>query len=224
MGAYFEQINIPDKHIQNIFGQFDKNIKIQVYNKLGLKNNAHTLLYAPTFRIDNVRKNAKINYIPDLNNILKLLEDKFDNSWYILIRLHPLLKLENCDIVLSDKIINVSDYPDSQELVAACDMMITDYSSIMFEPAFVRKPVFLYAPDRHEFIEKERGLLIDYDTLPFPIAETNEQLAEKILSFDKETYVKNIDLFMEKYGVHEDGHASERAAKFISDLIDGKGI
>ena len=203
---------------------FDKNIKIQVYNKLGLKNNAHTLLYAPTFRIDNVRKNAKINYIPDLNNILKLLEDKFDNSWYILIRLHPLLKLENCDIVLSDKIINVSDYPDSQELVAACDMMITDYSSIMFEPAFVRKPVFLYAPDRHEFIEKERGLLIDYDTLPFPIAETNEQLAEKILSFDKETYVKNIDLFMEKYGVHEDGHASERAAKFISDLIDGKGI
>ncbi|MNC57198.1 putative CDP-glycerol:glycerophosphate glycerophosphotransferase [compost metagenome] len=120
-----------------------------------------------------------------------------------------------------DYVIDASGYPDSQELVAAADVMITDYSSIMFEPAFVRKPVFLYAPDRKEYINGERKLLIDYDTLPFSIAESNEDLANNIENFNQEEYVRQVDEFMEKYGVHEDGHASERAAKFISDLVDG---
>lgn len=99
------------------------------------------------------------------------------------------------------RIINVSHYPDSQELVAVSDAMITDYSSIMFEPAFVRKPVFLFAPDRKEYINGERPLLIDYDTLPFPIAETNEQLAENIMNFDNEKYIQNVSvrLYVHRY-------------------------
>jgi CDP-glycerol glycerophosphotransferase (TagB/SpsB family) len=90
----------------------------------------------------------------------------------------------------------------------------------MFEPAFVKKPVFLFATDRKEYIDKEYDLLIDYDTLPFPIAESNEELARNIENFNQAEYEKKLDAFMEKYGVHEDGHASERAAEFISGLID----
>ena len=65
-------------------------------------------------------------------------------------------------------------------------------------------------------------MLIEYDTLPFSIAETDEELSNNIAAFDNEKYINDIDNFMKKYGVHEDGHASERAAKFISDLLDGK--
>ena len=98
-------------------------------------------------------------------------------------------------------------------------MMITDYSSIMFEPAFVKKPVFLFAVDKNEYIDQERTLLIEYETLPFSIAETNEELAENIRKFEPAEYEKRLKDFLDKYGVHEDGHAGERAAGFISSLI-----
>ena len=83
----------------------------------------------------------------------------------------------------------------------------------------MKKPVFLYAPDRREYIDGERGLLIDYDSLPFDIAEDNEQLVQNICNFKKEEYDRRVDAFMDKYGVHEDGHASERAARFILGLM-----
>lgn len=58
-------------------------------------------------------------------------------------------------------------------------------------------------------------------TIPFPspIAETNEQLAENILNFNQEKYEADVTAFLDKYGVHEDGHASERAAEFILGLL-----
>jgi CDP-glycerol glycerophosphotransferase (TagB/SpsB family) len=114
----------------------------------------------------------------------------------------------------------VTDYYDCQELASAAEATITDYSSIMFEPAFVLKPVFLFAPDRMEYIDKERTLLIEYASLPFPIAESNEEMVENIINFDIEQYRSNVRDFLDENGVHEDGHASERAAEFISGLID----
>lgn len=117
-------------------------------------------------------------------------------------------------------VVNMSAYVDGEEAAAACDIMISDYSSIMFEPAFVKKPVFLFATDKKGYIDKEYDLLIDYDTLPFPIAESNRELIHNIEGFKQDDYENNLDLFMKQYGVHEDGHASERAGKMISDLID----
>ena len=98
--------------------------------------------------------------------------------------------------------------------------MISDYSSIMFEPAFVYKPVFLLALDREEYTDEERDLLIDYKTLPFPKADSNAELEQCIMTFHEKKYKEDVRKFLEKYGVHEDGHASERAAVFISGLID----
>ncbi|WP_143013538.1 CDP-glycerol glycerophosphotransferase family protein [Paenibacillus jilunlii] len=188
-----------------------------------LDNSKKILLYAPTFRYKqdeyNIREAYETNI--DYELIVDKLASRFSDEWSVLLRLHPLVSEASKSMKLLNYVIDASDYPDSQELVAAADVMITDYSSIMFEPAFVRKPVFLFAPDRKEYINGERKLLIDYDTLPFSIAESNEDLANNIENFNQEEYVRQVDEFMEKYGVHEDGHASERAAKFISDLVDG---
>jgi CDP-glycerol glycerophosphotransferase (TagB/SpsB family) len=147
------------------------------------------------------------------------LEAKFGGEWVVLLRLHPNLVSQSKSIKKINGVIDVSAYEEGEELVAASDLMITDYSSIMFEPAFVKKPVFLFAPDRKEYIDGERELLIDYDTLPFPIAESNEELMKNIQQFDKDIYERQIEQFLEAYGVHEDGHASERAAQFILNLM-----
>jgi CDP-glycerol glycerophosphotransferase (TagB/SpsB family) len=118
-----------------------------------------------------------------------------------------------------DFVFDVSTYMDSEELVSAFDIVVSDYSSIMFEPAFIRKPVLLYAPDLDDYLENEYDLLFDYRDLPFDMAETMEELCGNIMKFDEDAYVNRVDAFLDRYGVHEDGHASERAVDFISELL-----
>jgi CDP-glycerol glycerophosphotransferase (TagB/SpsB family) len=198
-----------------------KEIVCRYYN---LPLECNILLYAPTYRYKTteqlkhaaVARNIELDYILLKNG----LELRFGGDWYIVLRLHPAVARESKNIDKPEFIIDASNYEDGEELASACDVMISDYSSIMFEPAFVKKPVFLFATDRKDYIDKEYDLLIDYDTLPFPIAESNEELVRNIYNFNQAEYERKLDAFMDKYGVHEDGHASERAAEFISGLID----
>ena len=161
----------------------------------------------------------------DFDLILESLMKKWLGNWKILMRLHPVEKKNSDKMNQPDYVIDVSQYDDGQELVAAADVMISDYSSIMFDPAYVMKPVFLYAPDKDIYLKKDRTFLIDYDSLPFPISMTNEELSKQILNFKEEDYSQNVQAFLDKYGVNEDGHASERAARFILGKIraEGKG-
>ncbi|BBF44123.1 CDP-ribitol:poly(ribitol phosphate) ribitol phosphotransferase [Lachnospiraceae bacterium KM106-2] len=198
---------------------FENQIKEKVYDRLGLNKDAKVLLYAPTYRQREFENGKSMSISLNLTSLLHTMSQKFGGEWYLLVRLHPWLGFEGCGLTESKRIINVGGYPDSEELVAASDAMVTDYSSIMFEEAFVKRPVFLYAPDRKEYIDGERGLLIDYDTLPFPIAESNEELSQRIQNFEIHKYEEEVTKFLESYGVHEDGHASERAAGFILGLL-----
>jgi len=198
--------------------------KDKICAKYKIANNKKILLYAPTFRGGTGKEYIYDSYvgIPDFRKIRKVLEHNGD-EWIFLLRLHPVVAQKGRELIQDDSVIDVSAYEDGEELVAACDMLISDYSSIMFDPAIVHKPVFLYAPDRAEYIDHERRLLIDFDTLPFDIVENDEELCLALKKFDQQVYDNRIDAFFEKYGVHEDGHASERAAKYISELI-GRGI
>lgn len=193
--------------------------KEKVFRRYSIEETAQCVLYAPTFRFSKEEKKKSFTIELDLERLKSALEKRFGGNWYILLRLHPSLAKENSDRIEKDYVVDAGDYDDVQELVAASDITISDYSSIMFEPAFVHKPVFLFAPDREKYVNKERDLLIDYDTLPFDVAETNEKLEEKIEAFEQLEYEHRVDTFLERYGVHEDGHASERAADFILKLI-----
>ena len=196
--------------------------KEKICKECEISRDKKILLYAPTFRCEKDVYYHPIAACIDLEfeEIKNTLEDKFGGEWCILLRLHPVVAKTAKEIHLPEFVINVSDYDDSQELVAASDVMITDYSSIMFEPAFVRKPVFLLATDWKEYINGERPLLIDYRSLPFPIADSNAALIKNIIEFEKKKYIDSVDAFLKKYNVCEDGHASERIANFLLDLID----
>lgn len=198
----------PDKYKAKIC----KNYKIEDKKKI--------LLYAPTFRGGTGKEYIYDSYsvIPDFKRLKTVLEQN-GGEWIVLLRLHPIVAQKSPEILRDDFVIDVSAYEDGEELVAACDIMISDYSSIMFEPAFVHKPVFLYAPDKAEYINHERRLLIDYDSLPFDIAGNDEELCRMIKEFSQQEYDNRLDAFFERYGVHEDGHAGERAADYISALM-----
>lgn len=193
--------------------------KTKVYKHYKLKEDVRCVLYAPTFRIIKEDRRKIFGLELDFQRVKQALEKRFGGEWVILLRLHPSIAKESKKIAKDSYVVDVSDYDDSQELLAASDVTISDYSSIMFEHAFVNKPVFLFSPDRESYVNRERDLLIDYDSLPFPISETNEMLEQKILEFNLKEYMDTLKIFMDQYEINEDGHASERAAEFILNSI-----
>ena len=194
--------------------------KNKVYNKLNLSKEENIVLYVPTYRRYNFSNSEnRLNF--DL--LLKVLNQKWSGKWKILIRLHPFDRKFSKQIEQNEDIMDVSNYDDGQEILAISDIIISDFSSIMFEFSYIFKPVFLYASDKEKYIKNDRNFLINYEELPFPISTTNEELSKQILNFDENEYKQKVQAFLDKYGVHEDGHASERAAKFILKLLSGEG-
>lgn len=204
--------------------------KKQILSAISTSEEYKYLLYAPTFRtassVDASGNTVLNSYYSthgelDYERLGQALEKRFGGKWKILLRLHPVIAKQSKIHKLPDNVIDCSDYPDSQELVLVSDLVITDYSSIVFEPAFVHKPVLLFCTDLEEYLSSERDLLLDYRKLPFMIAANNDELENNVNIFDYEDYEKVLMTFFDEYGVYEDGHASERTALFINDIING---
>ena len=198
----------------------DENYKEKVYKQFNLNSEDRILIYAPTYRSDAEKNFNDFKWLGlDFDILLKALQERWPGSWKIFLRLHPQVRTRSKLIKKPNFVIDVSEYEDSEELVAASDVMISDYSTIMVESAYIMRPVFLFAPDRETYIDHDRELFINYDSLPFPISMTNEELASQIKNFDDDIYKTKVKKFLDEYGLHEDGHASERTAKFIVDLL-----
>lgn len=199
---------------------FDQEVKKKVRERFHLRESDKICLYVPTYRLEEVKGNRNISVLLDMESLLNSLREKWDGEWFLFVRLHPSLVLKDNILADNEYVINAGRYMDSEELVAASNIMVTDYSSIMFEAAYKKEPVFLYAPDRRNYVGRERDLLIDYDMLPFPIAESDKELNQKIMEFETKKYQEDVKAFLDRYGVCEDGHASERAAEVILKLLE----
>ena len=100
-----------------------------------------------------------------------------------------------------------------QELLSVADMLITDYSSSMFDFAMQGRPCLLYATDANAY---DRGFYFDLNELPFPLTENQEQLLTTIEHFDTEAYTSQLNAFFtERVGLKEDGHAAEALAEWM---------
>ena len=154
----------------------------------------------------------------DFVKIRKAIEDRFGGEYVILNKLHPKYIMNNSKEMLKDEVIYATYYSDMQELLVSADILITDYSSCMFDFMLTNKPVFVYATDVNKY-EKQRGLYYPLDTTPFPIAKNNIEMIENIKKFDIEKYIKNVDEFLKEKGCIENGHASERVVDLIKHII-----
>lgn len=177
----------------------------------GIAPNTHIALYAPTFRNDG---NLDI-YKLDFDGIIASLQTRFGGTWVILLRLHPHLSQMADFIDYSGALYSASDYDDVQELLCAADILISDYSAIMFDFALTHRPCFLYTPDLDTYMAKDRKLYFQVDELPFSIAKAKENLQENILRFSQETYASCLQNFLSEIGSYDDGHASERVGNLI---------
>ena len=101
-----------------------------------------------------------------------------------------------------------------QELLAAADMLITDYSSCIWDYSFLYRPCFLYTPDLLEYLAKT-GFYVDIHEWPFPICENMEDLEKQIRSFDEEKNRARIMEHHQQMGSYESGHACEAVCSWI---------
>lgn len=191
-------------------------IEKKVNDYFKLNEDAKILLYAPTFR-DDRQKALKI-YKLHFDKILASLHSKFGGTWRIIIKLHPNIKSIEKDIVSNPDVILGSNYPDIQSLLLRSDIIVTDFSSLMFDAMLINKKVFLYAPDVALY-EKNRGVYFKLSNLPFDLAKTEKKLIANIINFNSSAYYEKINNFSDEISVFEDGKASYRLATFIDNIV-----
>jgi len=118
-------------------------------------------------------------------------------------------------------VIDASKVDDMSEVLGACDILLTDYSAMSFDAAYMHLPVFLYVPDLREYIEERGGLMWELDKLPFIKAETDEELTGAIAGFDEAAYGKELTAFLSDLNILEDGNAASRVADIIEAHLEG---
>lgn len=188
-------------------------IKEKVFSYYNLQRGKKLIMYAPTYR-DN-RKTDMYNLACD--RVLSALEERFGSSFALLIRLHPNVSDQDNIFQYSERILNASKYKNMQELLVACDMIITDYSGCAFDYPILKKPGFLYAED-YEEMKRTKDYYFSLEELPFSLSQNNDELVQNILDFDYNKYQRDCERYVNEINYFDDG----QAAKAVVDEITCK--
>ena len=217
--AFYYTGEILEKGIPRNDIYFDKNkyvqVKKRIMNEMAISPDSYIVLYAPTFRNDGLSSHFKINWAP----ILSSINQRTGRPAVVFLRLHPnSLGIVNLEELVSNKVYNLCFYPDMQELLLISDLLITDYSSTMFEMGLQKKPCILYTPD---LLSYDRDFYFDIKSLPYPLSETEKELEENIVSFDNESYLKQLEEFNNK---HLKNYDFGEACKAFYEWMSNKSI
>lgn len=167
--------------------ELNNKIRNRILNNYNINNpEAKIIFYAPTFR-DSDYGEKQLNTA--INSFVESFYNKFnDKNIYLLIRKHINSKEYNS---FNNKVIDVTDYPDMQHLLIATDLLITDYSSSVFDFMILNRPVILYIYDYSSYIKERGGLYFDLIKLPFLKCYNNKELLNLIINnMDKEFFYK----------------------------------
>lgn len=169
-------------------------------------------LYAPTFRSDH----SLDAYSLDAEGVAKACAARFGGDWAVLCRLHPNVASRSAELFAYDgkTIVDATMYPDMQELLVAADLVISDYSSLMFDFALSMKPCLQFATDIEAY-KGDRDFYLPLDGLPFPLCKSNAELIGQLQEFDAAAYDGKLQQFFRETGFNLNGDASVRCADWI---------
>ena len=201
----------------DVFFHPDPALHSKIRSFFGLPDETNLLLYAPTFRADH----STDCYALDAAAALESCRRRFGGAWSALIRLHPNVAHQSAGLFPYDgkTIIDATAYPDMQELLSTVDLLLTDYSSSMFDYALQEKPCIQFALDIEAY-RKDRNFYFPLDALPFPLADSNEALCRQIETYDAALQIARWERFRRENGFCEDGLAAHRCAQWILEKLD----
>jgi CDP-glycerol glycerophosphotransferase len=190
-------------------------VREKVLSQLDIPFSTKVLLYAPTFR----ERKDSTKYLLNASQLSSFLKELTGEDWVILVRLHPHLHLQHLGEEMNRQVREVTRYEEVQELLAASDMLISDYSSLVFDFALTARPCFLYLPDLDEYVARERKLYFALDQLPFPYSRNEEELKTQIKILNEKDYRSRLTAFMQQTGSYEQGSASANVVAYIKQKI-----
>ena len=183
--------------------------RVRVRQALDIPRGTRTLLYAPTFR----NSHSLDLYDVDFARLKAALEARFGGEWIILLRMHYYIA-DQAMASQAPYLRNATDYPDMQDLLQYADVLLTDYSSCMWDFSLTHKPCFLYARDIAEY-RGERDFYTPIESWPFPLASDNDELTQVIADFNEETYHAAVERHHTELGSTESGTAAKQCVERI---------
>ncbi|GAA2634157.1 bifunctional glycosyltransferase family 2 protein/CDP-glycerol:glycerophosphate glycerophosphotransferase [Actinomadura fulvescens] len=196
-------------------------IAAEVRRRLGVPADKRIILYVPTWRDDLyfARGRRAFELALDLGEARAALGD----DHVLLLRTHYLVTDRSWSQV-DDFVIDVSGHPDIAELYLAADVLVTDYSSAMFDFAVTGKPMVFFAYDLEKYRDQVRGFYFDFEAeAPGPLLRSSAETIAALRSLDEavEGSAAAYDAFVAKFCPYDDGHAAERVIRRMFELGGG---
>lgn len=181
----------------------------EIYEKYPCIEGKKVVLYAPTFRGEGVFSKSYMDI--DLDR----LAESLGNEYIIIYKMHPISKYNKCQ--KNCNVINVCS-ESLYKLFTVSDMLVTDYSAIMYDYLILEKPIYFYTPDLQEYLDT-RGIYWDYENyVPGKICYSEEELAKTII--DKQYDIEKIRKMKNEFFDYLDGKSTKRIGNFILSFLN----
>lgn len=184
---------------------------------LGIPPEKRAILYTPTFRDNQHISGQGYDYRPAID--FRRLREQLGDGYVVLFRAHYLVASAFDFSAYPGFVLDVSGVEEINDLYLASDLMITDYSSTMFDYANLRRPILFYMYDLEQYRDHLRGFYFDLDELPGSILTREEQLAPAILQTEHFLWTPEWEAFRQRFAPLDDGQAARR----VTETVIGKG-
>jgi CDP-glycerol glycerophosphotransferase len=200
-----------------------EDLRAAVRADLGIGEHQTAVLYTPTWRDDLVFQRTGPQDF-DFGLDLADFQERLGPDHVLLLRLHNMVT-DRLEVAAGSAVRDVCAHPDIRDLYLAADVMVTDYSSTMFDFAITGKPLFFYTYDLEDYRDRLRGFYFDLeDVAPGPLVRTSKELVGTLADLDavRAEYAERYAAFQQTFSCLEDGHATDR----VLDLLfrSGYGI
>jgi CDP-glycerol glycerophosphotransferase len=181
-----------------------------VRRALGVNGDDKVAVYAPTWRGSYAPENTARLTIAYAEQIRAALPD----GWTLFVKLHSLVQQFVDDDIRPHL---APEGLDTNELLGATDLLITDYSGIFFDYLLTGNPVLYYTPDREAYAASKNGFYIPLESLPGPLCDNMDALAQAINDLDavKEKYADTYRDFVQRFVPRDDGKVCDRVARLL---------
>lgn len=187
----------------------------QLKQKMEIPADKKIILYAPTWRDNQFFRKGSYKF--DLALDLDRLLEEFGDSHVVVLRMHYLIA-ENLNIDAHEGFVyDFSKYEDIRDLYLVSDILITDYSSVFFDYANLRRPIIFFVYDIDDYRDNLRGFYFDFERKsPGPLSKTSNEVIAEIKKVESE-FIPSADYeeFYQRFCYLEDGNASERVVKKV---------
>lgn len=184
--------------------------------KYGIPLDKKVILYAPTWRDDQYYAKGKYKF--DLELDLNRMRDVFGDKYVVLLRLHYLVASQ-IDVSAYDGFaFDFSHHADIRELYLVADILLTDYSSVFFDYANLKRPMIFFVYDIDDYRDRLRGFYFDFEAkAPGPLVKTTAEVIAEIQKLEANGYElpAGFNDFHETFCAWEDGQASKRVVEKV---------